>query len=131
MSKYLKKPIDSANFIANGVLRAGATYDDPVLCDGKNIQGDVITQTGAGAISVEAAVVKLVTTGANALTLAAGTDGQIITIVMITDGGDGTLTPSALGVGTTITFDAVGDSVTLLYTNSKWYTIANVNATVA
>lgn len=131
MSKYLKKPSDSTNFIANGVFRAGATLDDPVRCDGKNIQGDVVTQTGAGAISVEAAVVKLVTTGANALTLAAGTDGQIITIVMITDGGDGSLVPATFGNGTTITFNDAGDSITLVYVNSKWYILANNGCTIS
>lgn len=40
---------------------------------------------------------------------------------MKTDAGTGTLTPSNLGNGTTITFDDVGDSAHLIFTNSNWY----------
>ena len=61
------------------------------------------------------------TTAADALTLADGTEGQVKFIVMKTDGGDGTLTPTNLGNGTTITFDDVGDSAFLLFTNSAWH----------
>lgn len=79
------------------------------------------TLTGAGAVNVTSKVTWVVTTGANALTLAAGVEGQEKFIVMKTDGGDGTLTPAALGNGTTITFDDAGDSAHLVYTNSAWY----------
>ena len=79
------------------------------------------TLTGAGAVSVTTATTWLVTTGADALTLAAGVEGQSKTVIMKTDGGTGTLTPSNLGNGTTITFDDVGDSAQLLFTNAAWY----------
>ena len=42
-------------------------------------------------------------------------------IVMKTDANDGTLTPDNLGNGTTITFDDVGDSAHLLFTNGSWH----------
>lgn len=77
--------------------------------------------TGAGAIDVESAISHVATTGVNALTLADGEEGQTKFIVMITDGGDGTLTPTNLGNGTTITFNDVGDSAHLLYTNDAWH----------
>ena len=61
------------------------------------------------------------TTGANALTLANGTfAGQLKKIKMIVDGGDGTLTPTALTGGTTITFADAGDYVLLLWDGDSW-----------
>jgi hypothetical protein len=94
--------------------------------------GTVTTRSGAGAVPVTAATVRLTTTGANALTLANGTDGQILSIVMVVDGGDGTLTPTTKTGFSTITFDAVGDSVTLQYfTTLGWMILSNNGATVA
>lgn len=55
------------------------------------------------------------------MTLANGYPEQEKVIVMTVDGGDGTLTPSNLGNGTTITFDDVGDSANLIFTNSAWH----------
>ena len=53
--------------------------------------------------------------------LADGVEGQHKSIVMETDGGVGTLTPTNLGNGSTITFDDVGDSAELLFTNAAWH----------
>jgi Flp pilus assembly protein CpaB len=94
--------------------------------------GTVTTRSGAGAVPITAATVQLTTTGANALTLANGTNGQMLAIVMVADGGDGTLTPTTKTGYTTITFDAVGDSVLLQYfTTLGWMIISNNGATVA
>lgn len=96
------------------------------------ITADVDTRTGAGAISLTTLATKLVTTAADALTLANGTAGQIKIITMITDGGDGTLTPTTKTGFTTITFADVGDSVTLMYhTTVGWMVLANNGATLA
>lgn len=130
MTKYLKKPVDSATFVPNGVFRAGATVDDPIVLDGRDVHGDTVSVSGAGAIPVTAAIVRLTTTGANALTLADGIDGQILRIVMITDGGDGTLTPANRGGYSTITFNDAGDSVSLVFTNSKWYVLSNYGCAI-
>lgn len=93
--------------------------------------GSVTTKSGAGAIPVTHSAVKLTTTGANALTLANGTNGQLLTITMIADGGDGTLTPTTKTGYTTLTFGDVGDSVTLqYYTTQGWMIVAN-NGVVA
>jgi hypothetical protein len=93
--------------------------------------GTAVTQTGAGALSLLFSIVRIVSTGANALTLANGTAGQEITLVMITDGGDATLTPANKVGFSTITFNDIGDTATLVFTNSNWY-IKSVNgATVA
>ncbi len=92
---------------------------------------EVQVLTGAGAVDIITPVTRLVTTGADALTLADGEQGQMKYIVMDTDGGDGTLTPSNLLGGSTITFDAIGETATLLFDNASW-TIQAVNgATIA
>jgi hypothetical protein len=94
--------------------------------------GTVTTRSGAGAVPITAGTVRLTTTGADALTLANGANGQILSIVMVADGGDGTLTPTTKTGFSTITFDAVGDSVTLQYfTTLGWMILANNGATVA
>ena len=88
------------------------------------------TLTGAGAVNITSSITWLVTNAANALTLADGAEGQIKYIIMKTDGGDGTLTPANFGNGSTITFNDVGDSAHLLFTNAKWYFMGGT-ATVA
>ena len=46
------------------------------------------------------------------------------------DGGDGTNTTN-FGSGSTITFNDAGDTATLLFTNGKYYLIANNGCTIA
>lgn len=77
--------------------------------------------TGAGAVDIVTQITHIVTNGVNALTLVDGAEGQEKFIVMKTDVNTGTLTPSNLGNGTTITFDDVGDSAHLLFTNGSWH----------
>ena len=89
------------------------------------------TLTGAGAVDLTTFCTLLVTTGANALTLAAGSEGQFKFIKMKTDGGDGTLTVTNLQGGTTITFDDAGDFVYLFYQDAKWNILTNSGCTVA
>jgi len=94
--------------------------------------GTVGTRSGAGAVPITSGTVRLTTTAADALTLANGADGQLLTIVMVVDGGDGTLTPTTKTGYTTITFGDVGDSVTLQYlTTVGWMLVSNVGATIA
>ena len=83
------------------------------------------TLTGAGEINATTSITLLVTTGVNALTIADGlVEGQIKYIVMKGDGGAGTLTGSNL-VGTNIIFDTVGEGHTLIWTDSKWYSLSS------
>ena len=94
--------------------------------------GTVTALSGAGAIPITASTVRLTTTGANALTLANGTNGQLLTIVMVADGGDGTLTPTTKTGFSTLTFGDVGDAVTLQYfTTLGWMIISNNGVAVA
>lgn len=93
--------------------------------------GTVATRSGAGAIPITAGTVRLTTTGADALTLANGANGQLLTIVMVADGGDGTLTPTTKTGFTTLTFGDVGDSVTLQYFTTLGWMIVSNNGVVA
>ncbi len=117
--------------VTNDVSIGGVLGITGVATFGSNVVKSVAAKSGAGAIPITASIVKLTTTGANALTLADGVDGQELSIIMIVDGGAGTLTPSNFGNGATLTFDDVGDSANLVFTNSKWYLVGTPTATLA
>ena len=87
--------------------------------------------SGAGAVDVVSAITEITTTGADALTMADGVEGQIKFLVMVTDGGDGTLTPTNFGSGSTLTFNDAGDAAICLFTNGNWYLLANQGCTLA
>ena len=94
------------------------------------------TQSGLGPLSVTASSIALTTTGvADALTLANGTNGQILTVCHVSrGGGTGTavLTPTTKNGYTTITFTATGDSVTLQYhITGGWHIIGSRGVTIA
>lgn len=98
---------------------------------GSVVENATTTSSGAGAVAVTGRIHEITTTGTDALTLADGTEGQRLTVVMVADGGDGTLTPSNLAGGTTITFDAVGDAVELVFTAGAWYIVGQNGVAVA
>jgi len=92
--------------------------------------------SSAGAISILTAITHVVTDGVGTvLTLANGVEGQqkIIVLKTLTSAGHSdVITPAGGGMGfTTITMAALGATVTLLYTNSKWATISAINVTTA
>ena len=98
----------------------------------QRLVGDgVQTLSGAGAILTTSLTTKWTTTGANAGTLMDGFEGQVKVIVLVVDGGDGTLTPSNLANYTTITFNDIGDSVVLQFLTGEWWVIANNGCTLA
>mgnify|MGYP003146807410 CR=1 FL=1 len=110
-----------------GAITSNAAY-------GKAIRGGVQSLSGAGAVDLTNLVTELTTTGANALTLADGTtSGQVKIINMIVDGGGtATVTPTTFANGTTIAFDAVAESVTLVWNSTIGWVATSVNgATVA
>jgi len=89
------------------------------------------TITAAGAISISTPVSYLVTGGAIAITLANGYEGQTKTIIMVTDGGTATLTPTSFANGTTITFDDALDNWDGIFHAGSWYSRGTPTATVA
>jgi hypothetical protein len=87
--------------------------------------------SAAGAVDLVSKATIVTSIAAYAATLAAGFDGQTKLIKFKTDGGDVTLTPSALQGGTTITFNDAGDFVYLMFLDGKWNILTNSGATIA
>jgi hypothetical protein len=107
-----------------GAFTVGTTYSNIIT-------GSTQSLSGAGAVNLTDLITEVTTTGANALTLANGSAGQVKIITMIVDGGNGTLTPTTLAGGTTITFNDVGDGVVLVYGTAGWVVVGNNGATIA
>ena len=99
------------------------------------IIGAVQALSGPGAVNITTLTTAFTSTGAgDALTLADGVAGQLKTIVYVAEaaGGDtGVLTPANLGAYTTITFNAVGDSVILQFIGADWWVISARGAALA
>jgi hypothetical protein len=87
----------------------------------------------SGAASLTLTSSYFTTAAAETSTLAAGVEGQVKVLAMVGDSGDMVTTVTnagwkASGTGT-ITFDTIGDAVTLMYINSKWFCIGNNGGT--
>jgi hypothetical protein len=99
------------------------------------IIGAVQVLSGPGAVNVTQLTTAFTSTGTgDALTLADGVAGQLKTIIYVAEaaGADtGVLTPTNLGSATTITFNDVGDSVTLQFAGTDWWVIGLRGAVVA
>jgi hypothetical protein len=104
-----------------GVLTASGTIHGV-----QNLTGSGSTEV----INLTDTVTLLTTTGAQNFSLANGTEGQIKIISMKVDGGDATVTPATFVNGTSITFDSVNDTMTLLYQSTGWIVLAQQNTTV-
>ena len=104
------------------------TFSGPIV-------GGAQALSGAGAVNITQLTTKFTSTAAgNALTLADGVEGQIKVIVYVAEaaGGDtGVLTPTILGAGTTITFNAVGDACILQYLGTDWWAVSLRGAVLA
>ena len=111
-----------------GAFTTNATYN-------ATITGGVQALSGAGAADLTNLITELTTAaGAAAVTLADGsTSGQVKIINHIVDGGGtATVTPVTFANRTTIAFDAVGESVTLVWNSTVGWVATSVNgATVA
>jgi hypothetical protein len=116
-------------------LTTGVTGALPVANGGTGASGAVQALSGAGAVNITSLATAFTSTAAgNALTLADGAQGQIKTIIYVAEaaGGDtGVLTPTNLGSATTITFNAVGDAVTLQFAGTDWWVVGFRGAVVA
>jgi len=95
------------------------------------ITGDGSTST---AIEITNAVTEVNATSAGApCTLADGANGQIKTIINVSTGGTNNvvITPSNLRGGTTVTLNAPGETVQLMFKNSNWNVIGGHDFVVA
>ena len=113
---------------STGAITTDAIYN-------ATIRGGVQALSGAGAANLTDLITELTTAGgAAAVTLADGsTSGQVKIINHIVDGGGtATVTPVTFANGTTIAFDAVGESVTLVWNSTVGWVASSVNgATVS
>ena len=105
------------------------------------LDGTAQTITGSTAPSVTTSITLLdgASFSSNATgTLADGTNGQVKIIIMSTAPTSSrkyTMTVTSWGTTATATnqvvFDALGEAVVCVFTNNKWFVVANVNATIA
>lgn len=135
---YSQKPISTTSILAAGATTiTGAASVSGALTVGSlvnsgGLTGSTQALSGAGAVNLTTTTTKVTSTGANALTLADGTDGQIKFIVMVVDGGDATLTPTTKTGFSTIVFNDIGDGVGLVFTTTTgWICFANNGATIS
>ena len=121
-------------FGTNPTLTGVTTTADADI-GGTFLTSGTTTTSGAGAVAITGSIHEITTDGANALTLAKGAEGQILKIVYAAEGAGGdvaTLTPTNLaGADTTITFNDIGDAVTLLFTAGTWFGIGAKDAVFA
>lgn len=111
-----------------GVATATSIATGPIF-------GTIQSLSGAGAVNITTLTTAFTSSATgDALTLADGAQGQIKTIIYVAEaaGGDtGVLTPTNLGSATTITFNDIGDSVTLQFAGTDWWVIGLRGAVVA
>ena len=116
-------------------LTTGVTGALAVASGGTGASATVQSLSGPGAVNITSLATAFTSTAAgNALTLADGAQGQLKTVIYVaeTAGGDtGVLTPTNLGSATTVTFNAVGDSVTLQFAGTDWWVVGLRGAVVA
>ena len=112
--------------IAEDVDVTGVLTASGIIHGVQNLTGSGSTEV----INLTDTVTLLTTTGAQAFSLANGTEGQIKIISMKVNGGDATVTPATFVNGTSITFNSVNDTMTLLYQSTGWIVLAQQNTTV-
>jgi hypothetical protein len=105
------------------------------------LDGTAQTITGSTAPNVTSSISLLdgASFGSNATgTLADGTNGQIKIFIMSTAPTSSrkyTMTVTSWGTTASntnqVVFDALGEAVVCVFTNNKWFVVANVNATIA
>ena len=121
--------IKSGNTTALSMTGANVAAQGDLTVAGAFI-GSRQTISGAGAINLTTLFTEITTTGADAYSLANGTVGQVKIITMAVNGGDATITPTTFANGTSMTMDAVQDSVTLIYGANGWVVLASQNVTI-
>jgi hypothetical protein len=126
---YVVQSATSKSVTVANVLGAIAT---PTVFGDKVSIGDHQTITSAGALSNDVNV-HIITNPASSgtLTMTAGVEGQLKIIIMSSNTSAVTLTLDDSDLGhDTITFNNAGDTTTLIYAGSKWWSIGG-SATIA
>ena len=103
---------------------------------GASITPDIVTSSSVAA-SLDTPVTEIDSSGGTiAMTLADGHPGQVKTFVMTTAGNDATLSQSlgnlnSTAVSTSIVFNAVGETATLVYADGAWIPTSSIGATIS
>ena len=125
-------PVNKKISVAN-IFNNIPTY---VALDGtaQNITGSTAVNVTTSITTLDGAALSGSATGA----LAAGTNGQIKIFIMSTAPTSSrkyTMTVTSWGTTASntnqVVFDALGEAVVCVFTNNKWFVVANVNATIA
>lgn len=110
-----------------GNVTLGDALGDATTVSGSFITAGTTTTSGAGAVAITGGIHEVTTTGTgDALTLADGTEGQRLAVIYVAEGAGGdtaVLTPTNFGGGSTITFNNVGDTADIIFTNGNWYVL--------
>ena len=118
---------DDIVLVPNGT---GAVKTDATVHVGAFVGGiDILT--GGGAIRTDTLITEIVTTGAQAFSLADGVLGQVKILNMKTFGGIATITPATFSNDTNILFNAKDDNVTLVFTSNGWVITAGQSFTTS
>ena len=112
-----------------GTWRTALLAQDVILAAGIASKQDaevITTYAASGAIALtDNKAVLDGTDGALAMTLADGTAGQTIVIVCTNATNDCVTTPANLSDGSTLTANAVGENVTLVFNGASWTIVSN------
>jgi hypothetical protein len=87
--------------------------------------------TTSTAVDTSTVITYVNTSNVLALTLANGSIGQLKFIIQTVGTNSAVITPTNLLGGSTLTFNAIGSSVILLFTGTDWVVVSNNGVTVA
>lgn len=109
-------------------------FTDGLTNNGAEYIGNIGTVSAAAtAIDLQQRLVKIAVSGTSstAMTLAAGAEGQVITLIMTaigTGSSDCVITAPLYGANTTLTFNALGEGISLISLGGEWYVLSNVGS---
>lgn len=122
---YLVKPNTSPYDHKVTVANLFGGIPVPVVLEDKLVlSGTPQTMSSGGAISLTSTVTKITSPDSSGtLTIEDGVDGQIKTIIMVSNTGSHTLTLSSNIGHNSIAFNSAGDTATLMFQGTSWYFI--------
>jgi hypothetical protein len=89
-----------------------------------------ITASGAAPVNKDIIILNVGSAGTVNLTLANGSENQILTVLAKQAASNVIITPANF-TSTNITFTLTGQTLTLKFSGTKWYVIANYGTTIA
>jgi hypothetical protein len=122
--------------LSGDLALTGALSVSKTLSFSNKLVGSVDAKSTGGAVSLNTltTLVSTVIAGNIAMSLAAGTAGQLKILLMTARSGTAdvilTVTGGLVDTNNTITFNSVGDAVVLVYTGAKWAVVTNNGAAI-